>query len=993
MISDSPETTGASLSLNNQSIISDQWTDNGDISSKWETGAAQTLTVSQTGSAPETASINGATVPLPLPINVQYYQNQGAARVYLLVENGGNTSTGQPVPASWFTKAPRFLPSGWANSTPILGSAGEYVKAESHEGYVVLTDSGGATHTFTKSSSGGYTSPVEDLGMLSSDQTGALSYADKSGTIYLFDAAGDVNSVTPAVDQGAKPATPIPDYASTSTLSGALRAISDPVSASSATPITYSRQISFGYSTDTAAAVGLTGTGTACPAVSGFSSAPAGDICVAVYPDGSKSQYLYDSNGQLARIVDPGSSITSFGYTLVAGQYRLASIQSPTTYDWLQAHPTVSKTGPVNTTISYDTSGRATAVTMPAPDGVTSGLRPAKSFTYVTAPTSSVAGKTYVDVTGVTAPNTGGGDGHDETVTFNQNLQKLTDMSASGLITTTAWNTYDKQIASIDPQGHETSLIYDSQNRLVDSYGPAPSSCFVALVPNEWNGPPLAQSCAVTPAESTTSYDSGLRGLSATWFNNETLSGVPVALGLGVGTADGSLNQGWSSSPLAGVNATNYSANFTGTIQFPSTGSYTITAASDDGVQVWIDNKLTVNHWNFGTGSGTLSITNPKSTSGGQISTIRVAMHNTLGPGSISLSWTPPGSSTASLVPGTALAPNYGLATRTSVVDSVPSGISGITSSQVGTQNTSTTYASPWLGIQTSSSVDPAGLNLTTTATSESAGSGYLRQLTTTKPAGSATTVTNAYYSPTETYGSALGITTPVCGLPISTIQYGSVKTTTRPAPAGGTAQVTTYIHDLFGRVVGTKPAGDTGWTCTTIDARGRTSSISYPAFGTSSPARTATYSFTSDNTPTGDPLVSWEQDGSVAASPNGSRITTATDLDGRQTSYTDIWGTVTSTGYNLANQLTSSTATPPGGTAQTQTFVYNVDGQQVQTARNGVLATTTYTNGVMSSVNYPSGSGNSGNGTSLAATYAATGVEHRALNAVRNWSADGERC
>src|SRR5204862_1631452 len=114
--------------------------------------------------------------------------------------------------------------------------------------------------------------------------------------------------------------------------------------------------------------------------------------------------------------------------------------------------------------------------------------------------------------------------------------------------------------------------------------------------------------------------------------------------------------------------------------------------------------------------------------------------------------------------------------------------------------------------------------------------------------------LTLAYYGDKEQLGSA------ICGLPATTPQSGFLKSSTSPTPAGGGAVVTQFAYDLWGRTVGTKRTGDATWTCTYFDARGRTTSTVFSAYGHvlnatayDTPARTATY------TPavSGNPLVS----------------------------------------------------------------------------------------------------------------------------------------
>ena len=137
-------------------------------------------------------------------------------------------------------------------------------------------------------------------------------------------------------------------------------------------------------------------------------------------------------------------------------------------------------------------------------------------------------------------------------------------------------------------------------------------------------------------------------------------------------------------------------------------------------------------------------------------------------------------------------------------------------------------------------------------------------------------------------YGDAA--TAPaVCGIPTGTKQYGFVKTVTGPSPSIGSAVVTEFAYDVWGRTVGTKVSGDTAWSCTTFDARGRVTqqSIAGPT-GTTTRTVTTTYTVSV----AGSKVVT--ADGAVAGSPNGSTLTTEIDLLGRTTKYTDVWNTVT---------------------------------------------------------------------------------------------------
>jgi large repetitive protein len=158
---------------------------------------------------------------------------------------------------------------------------------------------------------------------------------------------------------------------------------------------------------------------------------------------------------------------------------------------------------------------------------------------------------------------------------------------------------------------------------------------------------------------------------------------------------------------------------------------------------------------------------------------------------------------------------------------------------------------------------------------------------------------------------------------------------------------------------------GDAGWSCTSLDQRGRPTTSTFSAFGTSA-ARTATYNHASG----GKPLISYAEDGAVAGSPNGSRITTSIDLLGRTLTHTDVWGSVATTSYEaLTGRVTQSSVASPTAQVKAHQFSYSLDGQLTQMREGGKpIADLTYTNGELVSVVNPTGTGKLGNGSSLSA-------------------------
>ncbi len=80
---------------------------------------------------------------------------------------------------------------------------------------------------------------------------------------------------------------------------------------------------------------------------------------------------------------------------------------------------------------------------------------------------------------------------------------------------------------------------------------------------------------------------------NATYFNNTSLSGSPVLTRI-----DDRIDFNWASgSPDPAVNADNFSARWTKTVNFPTAGSWTFQVGADDGVRMWIDVTPIVDEW------------------------------------------------------------------------------------------------------------------------------------------------------------------------------------------------------------------------------------------------------------------------------------------------------------------------------------------------------------------------------------------------------------
>ncbi|ROS51372.1 RHS repeat-associated protein [Frigoribacterium sp. PhB24] len=870
----------------------------------------------------------GSTLDLttePAPFLMDYFEATGAAGIELWVKN--DKGDAYVVPSSWFSRQVETLPAGWSASTALNGDAGDWSSVQVTDSAAILTDTTGTAHTYTKTggagASTGYKAPEGEYGVVALDATGKVTVTEDDGTVTVFGASGRVETVTGPGD-AVKRATPIAAYVGGT---GMIQSLSDPLSYDTASK-TYTRQVTFAYGASA---------GTPCTAPpSGLAAAPSGMLCKISYPDATVTDLFYDAKGNLARIVDPGDEITDFGYE----DGRLTTLRDSLANDWLAVPNTGRVDAPtVKTQIAYDDKGRATSVTLPAPDGVTDDTRPQKTYAY--GPVTG-AGTATVDVVGLTVP----AGAHAMTVTYDDAWRQLTSTSPSGLTSSQVWNGKDMQLSSTDAQGRMSTTIYNAQDRPTDTYGPAPASCFGS------DRKPVP-SCPVTPAHSLTAYDRGLQGLNAVWYDNNRFAGAPKAYSLGLpGVTDGSIDKDWvMDSPMTGIPADDWSLRMTGLITFPTAGTWTVNTRADDASQVWIDDIPSPADPAPGAVHDAPGVT-ITTTAANQQARIRIHYLDKTANATLGLFWTGPGTAKA-VVPGTALTPDYGLATSSTTDDAAPAGVAGISSAQVPSQTSTTEYANPWLGQPTATVEDPAGLALKSATTYESVGGkGHLRRLTRTLPAQAA-----AGQTKTEYYDDGDKTLADVCEVPAGTPQYGAVKTVTQAA-----GMVTTMVYDVLGRVVGTQRTGDTGWACITYDDRGRTTTAVTTATK-DSPARTTETNFAVG----GDPLKSSVSDGSVAGSNENSTITTEIDLLGQVVSYRDVWDTVTTTAYDPTGKVRSTTTRAAEGAPHRQAFEYDADSRITEVTYDGaVLALPVYDRGELVSVSYPAGAGNFGNGSVL---------------------------
>lgn len=877
---------GAKLRVNEEQLV-DNWINTGPV---------------VTWSAPKTYTSANAN----MDFQFDYFENINTAVAEAWVKIDGE-SAAEIIPANWFTRKLEVLPAGWGASTPIAGASAAWVSGTVTDSVAILTDSTGKAHTYQRTATG-FTPPAGEFGTVSLDANGLIVFTDESGTVFHFSKEGRVASATPAAD-GLKPAAPLPVYNSR----GLVTQIHDPLSK---TGSTYGRSITFTYQNDTVNEA-------ACaenPADTYIIAPPTNMLCRITYPDGTFTRLRYNASAQLVIITDPGNETTTFAYD--AGG-KMIQVRDSTANDALAVG--LASSANSATQITYDAERRVKTVTLPAPDGVTASARPMKTYVW------KVGGQneTHVQVAGLS--------GNPAKVTYDNAWRQLTTTTPLLVTTTQQWaSDEDLILSTTDAAGLKSTTIYDPYtDRVTDTYGPAPAACFDAYrkpVPNA----ATASGCNFTPPHTSTQYDldltdannpQPLKGLHAAYYPNKNLTGKPTFFGLGInGTNNGEVKATWNgAAPGAGILGTGWSMRLTGLITFPDRQdpdptSYFLRTHSDDGVRVWINDVLVINRWQSQVPTTTTSAA--VTALPNETKRIRVEYFQDTGNNELDLLWRHQDDSSFVTVPGVYLKPDYGLVGQTTVDDSTT-----IAEASAPSVTSRFHYEHPWLGQATRSIVDPAGLKLTTRVDYEQPGaSGWLRRVGRSLPAANTTdTTTSGMKTVTAYYGDTDKRADSVCGAPANTVsQHGFTKSITAPTPSTGTALIREFVYDVWGRTVGTKSSNDAVWSCTTFDARGRVTQQTTGGLTTA-----ATMTTTTTYSPTTSGLAVHQTGAAVPGSPNGSKISTTSDLLGRVTQYVDVFNTTTTNSYQAqVGRLLSSTTTPAGGAASTTQFTYDLDGK-----------------------------------------------------------------
>lgn len=892
---------GTRLSVNGVRVV-DNWVDQ-PATANW---ATQTLSL---------------TANKPVPIALEYYEHGGGASVELRAEGPG-INPALALPAQYLSPRVQVLPDGWSLGLDADGEL-SYDFAAIGSSSVVLRDSTGETHEYkVVPGSTAYTAPVNEDGVLTRNGDGSLTLQDSDGSTYVFGDDGTLRSMTAPVDDR-KPAALQYLYSGTPARLTQIRDGVDPT-----------RTVKLLYRGDPA-----------CPAVTaGFVEPGTNMICAVTSSDGpaggdantTKFFYTADVGGlRLARISQPGKEPTDYGYDPTTG--LLTSVRDSLANEAVAAGKRADDDS-VTTQITYDLLARAKAVSMPAANAGDSRLTHRYDYFIDPNPADQLLGQTATHLQGAPEPK-----GYTRQISYDETFRTLTDSDVAGLTTTTVWDTNpgdgtprkDLVLSSTDPAGLMSTTLYDYADRPTDTYGPAPAGWFGA------DRLPLDAYRAKVP-HNQTGYDEGLRGLGVAYYDyngtSKALAGPPRGHATGVGPAAGDVDRSWGANKPANFGnslpgVTGWGARLSGDLRLTEPGTYSFRVRSDDGVRLYVDNRLVIDDWTDGATRSHASlnaqsavITKPADRT---VVPIRLDYYNKSfaeTDANLTLYMTAPGGQETSSL-GDRLLPRYGLTTSTKTYDS---------SSAVGDSVTTTDYGTqPELGLARSTTVDPGGLSLKTESTYEPIGSAgsFLRQTSKTLPGG---TKTSYVY-----YGATDSVDDPCTPATDPHKQAGMLKQKIEAGlAASGQDRVTETVYDDTGRIVASR-LNDDPWTCTTYDTRGRVLQTIIPTLpGKAGRTITNTWAVGAN------PLT-------VSTADSAGNITTTSDLLGRTVSYTDTAANTTTTSYDALGRLAGRS-----GPLGTELFRYDNYSRLAEQRLDGtVLATLGYDQySRLERVRFPSG-------------------------------------
>jgi beta-glucosidase len=127
----------------------------------------------------------------------------------------------------------------------------------------------------------------------------------------------------------------------------------------------------------------------------------------------------------------------------------------------------------------------------------------------------------------------------------------------------------------------------------------------------------------------------GTHGLKGEYFNNKDLQGDAVATRI-----DEQINFNWfTNAPVPQLPTDNFSVRWTGMFVPPASGTYQLGARADDGVRIYLDDKILVEDWRD---RGAKTVIKPVELEGGRKYKLRIEYYDRYHIGEAHLVWSPP---------------------------------------------------------------------------------------------------------------------------------------------------------------------------------------------------------------------------------------------------------------------------------------------------------------------------------------------------------------
>lgn len=231
----------------------------------------------------------------------------------------------------------------------------------------------------------------------------------------------------------------------------------------------------------------------------------------------------------------------------------------------------------------------------------------------------------FEDVTFIAGSVSGASTVSIEDSTFGSPSDPVTVTSTSGEIEVDNSTVYGDLVAP----GYSQIDVSNNSN-VYGTCTPANPNCQPAA-------PEPPENCALNP------------GLQGEYFNNRFLTGTP-AYEDNVPTID--FEWGSGSPSTAAVGNDNFSIRWTGYLNAPTTGTYTLATNSDDGARLYVDGNLIIDDWSdhaprVRTGSVFLQA--------GELVPVILEYYENGGGATIQLGWEPPGETGLTIIPASAL--------------------------------------------------------------------------------------------------------------------------------------------------------------------------------------------------------------------------------------------------------------------------------------------------------------------------------------------------